>query len=132
MTASDLSTAYIDTRDLEPRKDACPFRGCAARLETAPYRRKLLPCCPMANQLGVEWTLVNLVSERQHSQGGGAGYADPTAFMHSVLSQNHRHRFVRYSWERLYSQHVRDVPQLADPAAYMRYKSANCLEAFGI
>ncbi len=47
MTASDLSTAYIDTRDLEPRKDACPFRGCAARLETAPYRRKLLPYCPI-------------------------------------------------------------------------------------
>lgn len=94
--------------------------------------RNLVFAIFMAEQLGVRWAVANLVSERQFSQRIGALYDDPTGFIHSVLPENHYERFIRYSWERLYGQHVRDVPRLSDLASYMRHKSAYCSKAFGI
>ena len=94
--------------------------------------RNLVFAIYMAEQLGVGWAVANLVSDRLFSQKRGTNYYDPTGFIHSVLSENHHKRFIRYSWERLYGQYVRDVPRLSDLASYMRHKSAYCSKAFEI
>lgn len=91
--------------------------------------RNLVFAIWMANNLGVDWRLVNLVSRQQaHLRND----PDPTPFMHSVLPAASRQRFRRYTWEELYSQHVATVVELAALDRYMRYKSANCAQAFDI
>jgi hypothetical protein len=94
--------------------------------------RNLVFAIHMAEQLGVEWAVANLFSERQSSQSRAAQYRDPTGFIHSVLPENRHERFVRYSWERLYSHHIRVLPRLNDLADYIRHKSAYCARAFDI
>ena len=87
----------------------------------------------MAENLGIQWGLASLVSERQCLQKQGmAEYQDPTPFMHSLIPNESRKRFIFYSWEKLYKDHVARRPELHDLAAYMVNKSANTAKAFSI
>jgi len=94
----------------------------------------------MSEELGVPWILVSLVSELQCGRALGVKsgatsrpeYDDPTAFAQEVLGPNLQNRFVRYSWERLYSDHVASDGNLTRLADYMRNKSAFCTKAFDL
>ncbi len=126
MTASDLSTAYIDTRDLEPRKDACPFRGCAARLETAPYRRKLLPYCPIH-------------AIRIHANGFVYYYGSDTSSKRKAAMRNIRFerdffdsRILGKSGKAESGRFCNENSEDAVTWNVFSRQSANCLEAFGI
>lgn len=82
--------------------------------------RNLVFAIWMADRLNVEWRLVNLVSDKHHRDS-----LDPTPFIHSLLPVETRHRFARYSWERLFRDHIEGKGHLSELANYLRYKSAN-------
>ena len=87
----------------------------------------------MANELGVNWGLVNLVSEKQFQQRQAkAEYQDPTQFIRVLLPEKSRNQFLFYSWERLYANPVAKSIGMAELAGYMRNKSANCVKAFSL
>ena len=122
------ATAKLPLGALTPDAGASPFFY-------SQLYRNLVFAIHMAEQLGVEWAVANLVSEQQCLQSRRAEYPeyrDPTEFIRSVLPGNSHQRFIRYKWEQIFSRHVQDVPRLDDLADYMRYKSAYCSKAFGI
>lgn len=87
----------------------------------------------MANQLGVQWAVVNLVCEGRFHQGRKESeFMDPTRFIHALLPKNSHNQFASYSWERLYADHVAKAASLGDLAEYMRNKSAYCAKAFAV
>jgi len=94
--------------------------------------RNLVFAIYMANKLNVEWGLVNLVSERQFQQQRKVEFQDPTQFIRALLPEKSHNRFLFYSWERLYADHVAKAPKLKDLAEYMYYKSANGLKALAV
>ncbi len=95
--------------------------------------RNLVFAIHMANQLGVEWALVSLVCERQfHQLQRKVQFQDPTRFIHTLLPKKSRARFVSYSWERLYANHVVRATGLKDLAEYMYNKSAYCAKALAV
>lgn len=95
--------------------------------------RNVLFAMHMANQLGVSWALINLVSESQSQrQVHKAEFHNPTQFMHSLLPQNSHSCFGYYSWERLYADHVAKDAALSDLGEYMSNKSAYCSKAFAV
>jgi hypothetical protein len=95
--------------------------------------RNLVFAIHMAEQLGVKWGLVNLVSEGQfHQRRKKVEFQDPTPFIQGLLPEKSRGRFTFYSWERLYAEHVDNVTELQDLAAYMYNKSANGVRALDV
>lgn len=87
----------------------------------------------MANQLKVEWAVVNLIGSKQFDQRKNkAEFQDPTQFIHSLLPEESRSQFLFYNWERLYADHVANDNKLNDLAEYIKNKSANCAKAFAI
>ena len=95
--------------------------------------RNLVFAIHMADQLGVKWSLVNLVSEGQfHQRQNTVEFQDPTLFIKGLLPENSREQFLFYSWERLYADHVEAVTQLQDLAAYIYNKSANGVRALDV
>jgi len=90
--------------------------------------RNLVFAIYMAKQLKVQWGFVNLTSQRAYKKMSD----DVTAFSNAVLPPESRHRFVRCTWEQLFRDHVEGKADLDELATYMRHKSANCVQAFGI
>jgi hypothetical protein len=82
----------------------------------------------MASGLGVRWGVVNLVSDSQRLST--AAYSDPTLFMQTLLTSAPHGQFVRYTWERLYAEHVVNKHGLGDLEAYMSNKTASGGRAF--
>ncbi|MHC4463833.1 MAG: hypothetical protein ACYTEK_16550 [Planctomycetota bacterium] len=95
--------------------------------------RNLVFAIYMSDQLKVEWGLVNLVCDGQFRRHRNKPeYGDPTEFIHGLLPRDSRDRFLRYSWERLYLDHVAEVPELKYLAEYLYYKSANGAKALAV
>jgi hypothetical protein len=90
--------------------------------------RNLVFAIHMANQLNVQWGLVNLTSKRAYEEMSGK----LTTFANAVLPPESRQRFVRYTWEQLFRDHVEGKDNLQELATYLRFKSANCGRAFDI
>lgn len=87
----------------------------------------------MASELGVRWSLVNLVCEGQLRQREAAhAFEDPTPFIHSLLPEDSRGQFHYYSWERLYADLVANATDLRDLADYMYNKSASGVRALAV
>ena len=84
----------------------------------------------MASKLDVRWGLVNLVCEGQFHQQ--RKFPDPTQFIQTLLPERSRDRFLVYSWEKLYADHVAKATELKDLAEYMYNKSANCVKALAV
>lgn len=90
--------------------------------------RNMVFAIHMAAELGVQWGFVNLTSKRAHRK-----MADKLAtFANAVLPSESRQRFVRYSWEQLFHDHVEGKDDLQELASYLRCKSSNCGRAFDI
>lgn len=95
--------------------------------------RNLVFAKHMANELGVRWGLVNLVSEKQIlKRKHKVEFQDPTVFIHSLLPEKSRNQFTFYSWEQLYADLVAEAPGLDDLTDYMYNKSANCDQALAV
>ena len=113
----------------ESRKSPPPMSGA---FHSQLYRN-LVFAQHMANKLGVRWGLASLVSEEQCLQRQRKEeYQDPAPFIYSLIHNESRSRFVFYSWEKLYADHVAGNLALNDLAAYMIHKSANGAKAFSI
>ena len=91
--------------------------------------RNLVFAVWMANELKVDWRFVNLVSRRQSEL---RQHPDPTSFVYSVLPSASHHRFRRQTWEELYARHVRGAAGLEELDRYIRYKTADCAQAFDL
>ncbi|MGH2567810.1 MAG: PGN_0703 family putative restriction endonuclease, partial [Bacteroidota bacterium] len=95
--------------------------------------RNLVFAIFMANTLNIRWGLVNLVCDRQfHQRQHKVEFQDPTQFIHALLPEKSRDKFLFYSWERLYADHVANTIELEDLGEYMYNKSANCDKALAI
>src|ERR1019366_8585445 len=93
--------------------------------------RNLVFAIYMADKLGVDWSLANLVSDGQfHQREYKVEYQNPTQFIHSFLPEKSHDPFQFYSWERLYADHVANDNKLNVLAEYIKNKSANCAQAF--
>jgi hypothetical protein len=90
--------------------------------------RNLVFAIHMADQLKVQWGLVNLTSKRAYEEMSD----DLTTFANAVLPPESSQRFVRYTWEKLFHDHVEGNGDLHELATYLRYKSASCGSAFDI
>ena len=90
--------------------------------------RNLVFAIYMAKQLKVQWGLVNLTLKRAYEEVPD----DLATFANAVLPLESRQRFVRYTWEQLFRDHVEGNEDLQKLATYLRYKSANCGPAFEI
>ena len=79
-----------------------------------------------------DWHVVNLVSNTQLSDKDNNRYsfADPTLDVRSYLSSNSQRCFTYRTWEDLYTAVIKDTPELAELALYMRDKSAHYRPAF--
>lgn len=86
----------------------------------------------MANQLSVPWGVVSLVGESLCHHRREAEFQDPTPSLQALLPKNSQDRFVFYSWERLYTEHVANTQGLGDLEQYMYNKSAHCTKAFSV
>jgi hypothetical protein len=84
--------------------------------------RNLVFAVYMANELKVKWALINLVCEGQARQS--AAFEDPTPFIHALLPEETRRRFMFTSWEMIYRNNVVKNPKLKKLAKYMYDKSA--------
>jgi hypothetical protein len=92
--------------------------------------RNLVFAMFMASELNVRWGLVNLVCEKHsHHQ---PDFQNPTEFIRSVLPEKLHNRFLFYSWERLFADHVAKATELKDLAEYMVNKSAHGIKAFTV
>jgi hypothetical protein len=89
--------------------------------------RNLVFAIHMASQLNVQWGLVNLTSKLPPKE-----MSDLRTFTDAVLAPDTRQRFVSYTWEQLFRDHVEGRDKLHELAAYLRHKSANCGRAFDI
>jgi predicted 2-oxoglutarate/Fe(II)-dependent dioxygenase YbiX len=83
----------------------------------------------MANKLDVEWRLVNLTSNQLVNQ---LSEDELAAFTNAVLPASMQRRFVKYTWEQLFRDHVEGKGDLQELDTYMQFKSANCRKAFDI
>ena len=82
----------------------------------------------MARQLKVPWTFVSLTTaELSKKETPGV-----TSFVNAALPTESRAKFIRYTWEELYRDHVEGRDGLDGLATYLRYKSANFKKAFAI
>lgn len=90
--------------------------------------RNLVFAIWMAKTLDVEWRLVNLTSSRLSNKRS----EEPATFTNAVLPAGMQQRFVRYTWEQLFRDHVDGKDDLQELDTYLRYKSANCDRAFDI
>ncbi len=90
--------------------------------------RNLVFAIRMADQLKVQWGLVNLTSKRAYEKMSD----DLTTFANAVLPPESRQRFVRYTWEQLFRDRVEGNDDFAELATYLRFKSANRGQAFEI
>jgi hypothetical protein len=86
--------------------------------------RNLVFAIFMAERLGVDWYLINLVSRRQSEGRPGPEHADPTAFVTGLLPPEYRGRFRRTTWEDLTATTVRGVPDLEPLVEYLASKTA--------
>jgi hypothetical protein len=79
-----------------------------------------------------DWQVVNLVSKAKQGKKDNPRYsfADPTKDVQSYLHADFRECFTCQTWEALYNSVIRDAPDLAVLAAYMRGKIAHYRRAF--
>lgn len=95
--------------------------------------RNLVFAIYMANELGVRWGLVSLVSEKQsRHRESEVEFQDPSPFIRGLLPEESRGQFQFYSWEQLYADHVAKATGLKQLAEYMYNKSANGDRAFAV
>ncbi len=95
--------------------------------------RNLVFAIHMAKELDVQWGLVNLTSKHLPSKRASEKMsADLTTFADAVLPPESRQRFVPYTWEQLFRDHVEGKDDLHELATYLRLKSANRGKAFDI
>ena len=90
--------------------------------------RNLVFAIRMAEKLNVQWRLVNLTSKQAYEEMSD----DLATFTNAVLPAESQQRFVRYTWEQLFHDHVEGKDDLQELATYLRYKSANRGRAFDI
>lgn len=90
--------------------------------------RNLVFAIYMADKLNVQWGLVNLTSKLP-AEVMSVGLTD---FTNAFLPRETRQRFVRYTWEQLFHDHVAGKGDLQELAPYLQFKSANCGKAFDI
>jgi hypothetical protein len=90
--------------------------------------RNLVFAIHMAAQLNVPWWVVNLTPKLLAKEMPDRR----TTFIDAVLPSDSRRRFVRYTWEQLFRDHVEGKADLHELATYLRFKSANCCRAFDI
>jgi hypothetical protein len=76
----------------------------------------------------VEWRLVNLTSSLLSNEQSD----ELATFINAVLPAGMQQRFVRYTWEQLFRDHVEGKDDLQELDTYLRFKSANCRSAFDI
>jgi hypothetical protein len=69
-------------------------------------------------------TIKNLPSEKR------VLFLKPKPPTNAVLPPGTRQRFVRYTWEELFRDHVEGIDDLRELATYLQFKSANCGRAF--
>ena len=111
--------------ELKPADPSLPFYS--------QLYRNLVFAIYMAEQLGVDWRVVSLVSETQCKKGKKRDeYRDPTSFIHAMLPAASHHRFVSFSWEELYRSHLAGAEGLPQLAEYLVNKSANGSRAFDL
>ena len=92
--------------------------------------RNLVFAIYMANKLDVRWGLVNLLCGVQFRQR--PEFQDPTQFIRALLPEKSSDRFLFYSWERLYADHLAKAPEVKDLAEYMCNKTANGVKALAV
>jgi len=93
--------------------------------------RNLIFAIYMSKQLNVDWAFVNLVCDQQCSLNqSNEKFSDPTHFIHSILREDLRNHFMRYSWEQLFRDFVHNASQLTTLDEYLLNKSANLRPAF--
>ena len=90
--------------------------------------RNLVFAIHMAGQLNVQWGLVNLTTKRACEERS----ADLATFTSAVLPLKSRQRFVRYTWEQLFHDHVEGKGDFHELATYLQFKSENRHPAFEI
>ncbi len=145
-TIASASPAYDSSGDKPKSRDGIVGRYTPAALpqgellapsSSGPFYsqlyRNLVFAIHMANELGVRWDLVNLVSEEQFNRRQhNVEFQDPSRFIQELLPEKSRDQFHFYSWERLYADHVAKTTGLNDLAEYMYNKSANGVKALAI
>jgi hypothetical protein len=94
--------------------------------------RNLVFAIHMAEQLKVEWYLVNLVSRYQFASKHSQEFDEPTSFIRSLLPPEHHERFRFAQWEGLYEECIRDVPELTPLKEYLTRKTAYACKALDV
>ena len=94
--------------------------------------RNLVFAIHMAEQLGVGWYLVNLVSKRQFAQNHSKNFVDPSSFIRGILPPEHHGRFRFANWEELYEKCIRDVPEFVSLKEYLTRKTAYTCKALDV
>lgn len=89
--------------------------------------RNLIFVIHMAEQLGVDWHLANLVSQTQFARRRGDEYCDPTAFIQMVVPKPH---FTFLRWEEVYE--FASAASLSVLTDYMVHKTAHLKVAFDL
>jgi len=95
--------------------------------------RNLFFAIYMANELGVKWEVVNLVSKRRFGQQSkDVECQDPAQFIRALLPESSRNQFFVFTWEHLYADYVVKTTELRDLKDYMYDKSANGCRALAV
>jgi hypothetical protein len=116
---------------------ALPSGSLLAASSAAPFYsqlfRNLVFAMQMADELGVRWGLVSLVSEKQFQlRESKVEFQDPSPFISELLPPGSHEQFQFHTWERLYADHVANTSALDALAEYMYNKSANGRRALAI
>lgn len=90
--------------------------------------RNLVFAIHMADQLKVQWGLVNLTTKQAYDKMAD----DLATFANAILPPAGQQRFVRYTWEKLFRDHVEGKDDLQELATYLRFKSSNRDKVFEI
>jgi hypothetical protein len=94
--------------------------------------RNLVFAIHMAEQLNVQWYVVNLVSKHQFADNCSQEFADPRHFFRSILPSEFEGRFRFESWESLYETCVKDGRELTSLKEYLTRKTAYARKALGL
>ena len=94
--------------------------------------RNLVFAIHMAEQLNVQWYVVNLVSKHQFADKCSQEFADPRPFFRAILPSDCEGRFRFESWESLYETCVKDGRELTSLKDYLTRKTAYARKALGL
>jgi hypothetical protein len=93
--------------------------------------RNLIFTIYMANKLGVDWRLINLVSKTQWSaRSNNPKFTDPTCSIQEILSESYKNHFLFQTWEGLWVHCIKNDPELCLLSEYMQHKTARMAKAF--